>query len=129
MSRSISYALLKRKGACSEYRERFAALFGRKGRVRVNSDTLYVLAPAFNIDWAANILLTRKQRVLYTKQVNANSGPSVSSRDRVVAALDANFPAGSDRAYIRHAVNSRCEVDITYFKGQAFAVAYNSPKE
>jgi hypothetical protein len=123
MARFITAAQLRKAGACAGYQDRFEALFGKQGRVRVTDLAAEALAQAFNWSWAGENLLTFEQYRVFKKRMIG----VLSISDRV----DAEVASLGDRAVpcqVLGSIGIAARETYKYHQALAFAAAYNSPK-
>jgi hypothetical protein len=134
-ARYITAAQLKRAGACPPACDVFEALFGKGGKVKINSDTAEALSRSvLSPGWAAVKLLTKRQRAVYNKALPGQLdiySTSESPYTQAKELMKGVKPIATGRTF--YAVEDMVEMEYTarlrQARAQAFAVAYNSPKE
>lgn len=129
MSRHVTLKQLKRARACSEYRLLFQGLFGKSGRVRITTDNVAALSSAFNLYWAADFLLTPRQRREYERQTRGAVLPHTTMLGQMEHTPE-NLRDGEDGREIRVALGVYAnERYLRYVVAPAFVIAYNSPRK
>jgi hypothetical protein len=128
-ARYVTYAQLKRKGACSTYLDLFGALFGTKGRVKVTTDATFALSQTFNWDWAVASLLTPRQQKVYEAGLDLDlKGPRADRDARSKIFTKHEDALGRDAGLLHYAHRVAFSNSYREMQARNFALAYNTPK-